>query len=341
MNNLIFIRELRRWSMAHIRWISLLIASFFIIGCTGNVVKAPPEYREEGPDPTAYFCVNDDCAKQLEALLRSSTQSIHCAFYDLDLPNIISALGEKSTTVDVKIILDDEPYQHALSGPGVLVESKPSSRMHNKFCVVDSMYVWTGSFNPTHNDNAINENNGILMSSYYLSKNYEAEFSEMWNGEFSGGRGVQYPVFYHNGMKVENLFCPEDGCEERVVSLVLGAQKSIDSMVFSFTSERIGDALLLNTAAKTRALFDVSQAGSDYSQYHRLLGFDMDVRKEKGKGKLHHKVFIIDNRTVVTGSYNPTASGNLRNDENVLILHDEWVAKEFAEEFNRLWKLSE
>ncbi len=327
--------------MARRLYFILVVFSLLLIGCTGNAVKEPFQYNEEGPDPLVYFCVKDDCARQLLALLESSTQSIHCAFYDLDLESIIGVLGKKSAVVDVKVIVDDEPYSGALSGSGVLVEERPSSRMHNKFCVVDSMYVWTGSMNPTFNDNRINENNGILMSSHYLSKNYEEEFFEMWNGEFSGGKLIPYPLFYHNGMKVENLFCPEDSCEEKVVSLILGAQRSVDSMVFSFTSEAISDAMLLNTLAKTRVLFDVSQAGSEYSQYHRLLGFDMDVRKEKGKGKLHHKVFIIDNQTVVTGSYNPTASGNSRNDENVLILHDETIAKQFAEEFNRLWALSE
>jgi len=317
---------------------ALFVLSFLLVGCTGNVIVE--EYREQGPEPAVYFCIRDDCGRQLEALLGKAEKSIHCAFYDLDLKNLISMLGEKSASVEVKVVLDDEPYSGGLSGPGVLVEDKPASRMHNKFCIVDGMYVWTGSFNPTLTDNTQNENNGVLMSSLYLARNYEAEFQELWSGEFSGGSLVEYPLFYHNGMMVESLFCPEDGCEERVASLVAGAQRSVDAMVFSFTSEAIGDAMLLNAHAKIRGLFDASQGGSQYSQFSRLEGFEMDVRKEKSKGKLHHKVFIIDNMTVVTGSYNPTGSGSSRNDENVLILHDERVAKQFSEEFNRLWALN-
>ncbi len=320
----------------------VLLLLLLLIGCTGNAVKeSPKEFREEGPSPQVYFCIRDDCGKHLESLLVAAKESIHCAFYDLDLKSIISALGEKSASVDVKVVLDDEPYENALTGPGVFVEDKPASRMHNKFCIVDGMYVWTGSFNPTFTDNTQNENNGVLMSSLYLSRNYEAEFSELWNGQFSGGAKTEYPLFYHNNITIETLFCPEDGCEEKVVSLMLGAQESVDAMLFSFTSEAIGNAMLLNTKARTRVLFDASQAGSQYSQFSRLGGFEMDVRKEKGRGKLHHKVFIIDNRTVVTGSFNPTASGNFRNDENVLIVHDEAIARQFSQEFNRLWKLNE
>ena len=52
-------------------------------------------------------------------------------------------------------------------------------------------------------------------------------------------------------------------------------------------------------------------------------------------GIMHHKVFIIDEKTVVTGSMNPTQNGNERNDENILILHDEDIAKQYIKELER------
>jgi len=52
---------------------------------------------------------------------------------------------------------------------------------------------------------------------------------------------------------------------------------------------------------------------------------------------MHHKVFIIDNETVATGSYNPTESGNSRNDENLLIIHDKEIASAYLEEFQRIF----
>ena len=53
---------------------------------------------------------------------------------------------------------------------------------------------------------------------------------------------------------------------------------------------------------------------------------------------MHHKVFIIDNETVITGSYNPTSGGDERNDENMLIIHDKSIADAFLREFGNLWK---
>ena len=52
---------------------------------------------------------------------------------------------------------------------------------------------------------------------------------------------------------------------------------------------------------------------------------------------MHHKVFIIDEEIVITGSYNPTSSGTKRNDENLLIIHDKEIANEFTQEFEKVW----
>ncbi len=51
---------------------------------------------------------------------------------------------------------------------------------------------------------------------------------------------------------------------------------------------------------------------------------------------MHHKTFIIDQETVITGSFNPTGGGDKRNDENVLIITDKNIAKEFMDEY---WKV--
>jgi phosphatidylserine/phosphatidylglycerophosphate/cardiolipin synthase-like enzyme len=51
-------------------------------------------------------------------------------------------------------------------------------------------------------------------------------------------------------------------------------------------------------------------------------------------------VFIIDNSTVVSGSYNPTSAGTSRNDENIIIIHDKRVAEKFVAEFERVWSLA-
>ncbi len=52
---------------------------------------------------------------------------------------------------------------------------------------------------------------------------------------------------------------------------------------------------------------------------------------------MHHKVFLIDDDTVVTGSANFSASGTQSNDENMLIIEDKALAAAYAAEFARRW----
>ena len=51
---------------------------------------------------------------------------------------------------------------------------------------------------------------------------------------------------------------------------------------------------------------------------------------------MHHKVIIIDEKIVITGSYNFSRSAEERNDENVLIIHNAEVAEKYFAEFERV-----
>ena len=139
-----------------------------------------------------------------------------------------------------------------------------------------------------------------------------------------------------NNIQLTTYFCPGDDCKEHVIDTLNQAEESIYFMTFSFTDEEIADVILFKNI-ETKGIFETFQAGSQYSQYQRLKDFGIDVKKDKNKKNMHHKVFIIDKKTVITGSYNPTGSGNYNNDENILIIHNKEVANQFLEEFNLLW----
>ncbi|MEW6094725.1 MAG: phospholipase D-like domain-containing protein [Chloroflexota bacterium] len=52
---------------------------------------------------------------------------------------------------------------------------------------------------------------------------------------------------------------------------------------------------------------------------------------------MHHKVMIIDESILITGSYNFSSSAEERNDENLLIIHSPEVARVFMDEFWRVY----
>jgi phosphatidylserine/phosphatidylglycerophosphate/cardiolipin synthase-like enzyme len=52
---------------------------------------------------------------------------------------------------------------------------------------------------------------------------------------------------------------------------------------------------------------------------------------------MHHKVIIIDDEILITGSYNFSNSAENKNDENTLIIHDKTIAGLYLEEFWRVY----
>jgi phosphatidylserine/phosphatidylglycerophosphate/cardiolipin synthase-like enzyme len=73
------------------------------------------------------------------------------------------------------------------------------------------------------------------------------------------------------------------------------------------------------------------------TEYKRLLSGGVEVRLDGNPDNLHHKVIVIDEKIVVTGSYNLSANAELRNDENTLILQSAEIAALYLEEFERVF----
>ena len=57
--------------------------------------------------------------------------------------------------------------------------------------------------------------------------------------------------------------------------------------------------------------------------------------------KLKHKFAVIDNKTVITGSFNWSPSAAHTNDETLLIIQSPQLAQHFTREMNRLWDSAE
>lgn len=314
-----------------------------------NDAILPEVVKEDIPEPDIYFCPRYNCSEVMVELIENAENSIHCALYDLDLVEMISAFDEQSKEgKDVKIVVDKDNYAMIEKVYGTSLSfvkfDNDNQLMHNKFCVFDGKKITSGSFNPTLNDNNKNNNNLVVIESSYLSQNYDNEFSELWNGWFGKGnkdkqKNVKNQVIESSsGLRIENYFCPEDDCEEHVLETLDSANDSIRFMVFSFTSDAIGEKLVekYNKGITVEGVLEKKQNTADYSEYWTLAEAGIDVAYDTNPYNLHHKVFIVDDSVVITGSYNPTASGDNKNDENILIIHSKDVASRFIEEFEVL-----
>ncbi len=313
--------------------VALFLALKFAPALT--TVAAPRTVVENGSFDV-HFCPVEECPLLLRETLANATK-IACAFYDLNDKPLEELLAAKRASV----LVFDKEYR----GFGTPIANARSGLMHNKFCVLDDEIVITGSLNPTAGMYE-HDNNLVIVRGARLAENYAAEWRELKDGREAP---VPHPRVTHTvfssdnssrSFLVENYFCPEDACADHVKTILQAANRSVKFFVFSFTDDTLGDALVARAAAgvDVRGVFD-RQQNSKYSEYTGLKLAGLDVRLDGNPKLLHHKVFVVDDRIVVTGSYNPTGNGNTRNDENVLIIHDESIARQYVAEFERVYAL--
>jgi len=285
-----------------------------------------------------YFCPRDRCMDQLIELIESANESVHCGLFDLDLRDLINTFDKMSYLVDVRLVIDDENHDKYLAKKEYVRWDDTSQLTHNKFCIIDNKIISTGSFNPTHRGNFVNNNNLVIIDSELLAKNYEDEFRELWHYEFSGGRKVVYPIIDTNFGKIENYFCPEDQCKNNVVRVLDSANESIKFMTFSHTHDDTGDILVKKhfKGVNVQGVFERTQNNA-WCEYDKLEQFGLNIKWDENKANMHHKVFIVDEKIVITGSFNPSSNGDTNNDENVLIIYNEEIGKKYIEEFDYVW----
>ncbi|HLD72960.1 MAG TPA: phospholipase D-like domain-containing protein [Candidatus Nanoarchaeia archaeon] len=290
--------------------------------------------KDEG-NISVHFCPQEDCEQILINYLNSVEKSLHCALFDVGLKSVQQLLLDKEKQIEVKVVTDNDylkKFNHSF------VKADSYGLMHNKFCIIDGKKIFAGSMNPTDNCAHKNNNNLLLIESKVLADNYEDEFQELWSGVFKKGDPVANSGVQLGQTIIYNYFCPDDSCADRIKEELKQAKESIYFMTFSFTHEGIANIILLKKedGLAIQGVMETRQI-SDYSKFQLLQYQNISVLKDGNKNNLHHKVFIIDGETVITGSMNPTAGGDEKNDENLLIIKDKTIAEKFMKEFWKVW----
>ena len=106
--------------------LSLLI---FLTSCTPNLTgNTVLSLVQDQGDIELYFCPQDDCEQELTDFIDSAQESIHCAFFEVDLDKVRNKLLEKQKYLDVKVITDQD-YLYEFDHDFVKVDSW--GLMHN------------------------------------------------------------------------------------------------------------------------------------------------------------------------------------------------------------------
>ena len=141
---------------------------------------------------------------------------------------------------------------------------------------------------------------------------------------------------------LETCFSPGGNCVSRVAYWIGRANSSIHILIYSFTLNAIGDALV---QAKQRGIdvkivWDKSNWNDSGSEYQKLKDSGIEVRIDYRHGLLHDKVAIIDKQIIITGSFNWSQAANQENRENLVVIDSQAWALAYEKQFQQIWNSS-
>ena len=136
---------------------------------------------------------------------------------------------------------------------------------------------------------------------------------------------------------LQACFTPGQNCTEEITDVIDAAKKSIFVQAYSFTSAAIAEHLV---AAKKRGvnvnvILDKSQRTQRYSASHFLIHQHIPCWIDYKPAIAHNKVMIIDEKEVITGSFNFTKAAQAHNADNLLAIRDHSLAQLYLKNWQR------
>ena len=139
--------------------------------------------------------------------------------------------------------------------------------------------------------------------------------------------------------KTEVYFSLYDNPQKEIIKNINQAEAFINIAMYIFTDKEIALPLVKaqERGVKVRLYLDKDQVDYQYSQSRFLMQKGIKIRISSNNYIMHHKFAIIDNRILLTGSYNWTFSANNRNDENLMVIDDPEIITRYQNQFEKLW----
>jgi len=145
----------------------------------------------------------------------------------------------------------------------------------------------------------------------------------------------------------EVVFARTGSVADTIERLVGAARVSIHAALYRFNNQRLARALQQahSRGAEIRLVIDRNKYEESQSTRRVLAESSFPFRLTYGRdgagSKMHHKFVLLDEMTVVTGSYNWTFASEEQNYENLLILRDPQLVATYREEFDVLWEIAD
>lgn len=136
---------------------------------------------------------------------------------------------------------------------------------------------------------------------------------------------------------VRVFFSPNGGCTDAIIDTINKSKSEILVQAYIFTSQPIAKALLNahKRGVKVIVILDKKQKKNGYSPATFFVNQGIPTYIDSVHAGAHDKVMIIDQETVITGSFNFSKSAETQNSENVLIIRSTELAGMYRENWKR------
>lgn len=142
---------------------------------------------------------------------------------------------------------------------------------------------------------------------------------------------------------MEIKFTRSESIADAIMGLLHQAADSIEGALYRFNHPGLAQALeeAVHRGVRVRLLVDGNKYKESRITQELLAGAIIPFRLafgRQGRGsKMHHKFVILDQQTVLIGSYNWTHESEDENHENLLVLRDPQPVEAYSREFEALW----
>lgn len=306
---------------------------------------------------------------KLVKLIEEAQVSVDMAVYNLSRESIIEAVTvAEARNIKVRMVGDvdevvTDGYRAILRTPIPFSLGNSSAIQHNKFAVIDKKFLFMGTANFTTSGFIRNNNNYLIMESKSMAKAYTDEFEQMFFGRY-GSKKV--PLTTNNNHRIdftniELYFSPYGGQDamDRLIALANGAKNNIKYMIFADTHDELTTARIraARRGLSVRGVHDKTFVRGVSEEAPRLYSAaqympNLQVRRDGNEhtataglsshgGKLHTKTMIFDDSIVCTGSFNWSGNAVENNDENMVCIHNPFIALEIGKQWQQVWEVSQ
>lgn len=122
-----------------------------------------------------------------------------------------------------------------------------------------------------------------------------------------------------------------------VIGNLLKAQLSIHIAMAWFTNQKIADVLKVKAKENVDIKIVIHDDFINQEYGANLDGLTYKLVKTQHGGIMHNKFCVIDNRVVITGSYNWSTKAETKNEENVIVDYSPDTVMKYALQFKELY----